>query len=215
MQQSGAILALSNPGSHKAGKRKEEAIGRDRSLTTLAGTFSVYSDANPKGRSTSGKHKTILGVRIGSSKSQARKKKGGQSRSKSRDKDLQAKSATNFMERNRTLTPKNTHSKQIPESGLHQELVVDAKTQMMLDENREQELLKEAAEKKARAEQIRARQQRQLDQIKQKKEAEQKKAEEEKQRQERQVKAAREMVLAQFEAYKNQLTLREQQDSRL
>jgi hypothetical protein len=37
---------------------------------------------------------------------------------------------------------------------------------MMLDEKREQELLKEAAEKKARAEQIRARQQKQLDQIK-------------------------------------------------
>ena len=54
----------------------------------------------------------------------------------------------------------------MPESGLHQELVVDAKTQMMLDEKREEELLKEAAEKKARAEQIRARQQKQLDQIK-------------------------------------------------
>ena len=40
----------------------------------------------------------------------------------------------------------------MPESGLHQELVVDAKTQMLFDENREQEILKEAAERKARNE---------------------------------------------------------------
>lgn len=61
------------------------------------------------------------------------------------------------------MTPKGNSGKQMPESTLHQELIVDAKTALMLDEKREQELLKEAAERKARAEQIRARQQKQLD----------------------------------------------------
>lgn len=68
-KQSGAILALSNPGSNKAPKRKEDGLGRDRSLTTLAGTFSVYSESNPYGRSASSKNKSLLGVRTGSSKS--------------------------------------------------------------------------------------------------------------------------------------------------
>ena len=117
-KQSGAILALSNPSSNKARKRKDEGLERDRSLTTLAGTFSLYSEQNPYQRSKSGKSKSILGVRVDSSNSQARRKKGGKSRSQSRKKD-QAKSATNFMDRNRTLTPKNNVTKQMPESGLH------------------------------------------------------------------------------------------------
>ena len=53
-KQSGAILALSNPSSNKARKRKDEGLERDRSLTTLAGTFSLYSEQNPYQRSNSG-----------------------------------------------------------------------------------------------------------------------------------------------------------------
>jgi hypothetical protein len=123
-------------------------IERDHSQTTLAGTFSVYSENQNQKRSTSTKGK-ILGVRVGSSSSQTRKKKR---KSKSRDKDVQARSATNFMERNRSETPKGMRHKQMPESTLHRELIIDAKTMLMLDEDREQKLLKEAAERKARAE---------------------------------------------------------------
>ena len=75
-----------------------------------------------------------MGIRMPSSKSLARKnKQRGSSRSKSKDK---ARSATNFMVRNRTLTPKGRR-KNMPESGLHQEMVIDEKLQNMMDEKRE------------------------------------------------------------------------------
>lgn len=41
------------------------------------------------------------------------------------------------MERNRTLTPKGSRRKGMPESGLHQEMVLDDETTKLFDEKRE------------------------------------------------------------------------------
>ena len=61
-------------------------------------------------------------------------------------------------------------------------MVIDENMKVMMDEKREQEILKEAADKKARAELIRARQQKEMDKIKQKKQAAENKALEEERR---------------------------------
>ena len=87
--------------------------------------------------------------------------------------------------------------------------------QLAFDETREEEMLKLAAEKKARAQKIRERQDKQLMAIKEKLAKEKQKEVEEEQRKLKLKELARQNVLMRADELKNMPTLREQQDSRL
>lgn len=169
------------------------------------------SRGSTRAASTSQKHTTTTGITTNSDVSRVQA----------------SRTATNFTgsssTRGRTLTPKareatkrdllggrNKHATQ----DLHM-AALSPEDQLAFDETREEEMLKIAAEKKARAQKIRERQDKQLNAIKEKLAKEKQKTEEEEQRKLKLKELARQNVLMRADELKNMPTLREQQDSRL